>query len=84
MARCQYHAKYRQIGRRIAFYRKLRDLSQDDLAAKIGISKSYLSKIEAANSDISFSLDVLFAIAEGVELDVVVFFLPINENLAHG
>lgn len=80
MARCQYHAKYREIGRRIAVYRTMRGLSQEDLAAKIGISKSYLSKIEAENSDVEFSLYVLFSIAEGLSLDVSVFFLPIDEN----
>ena len=56
MARSQYHAKYREIGRRVAFYRTMRGLSQEELAANIGISKSYLSKIEAANSEVEFSL----------------------------
>ncbi len=80
VARCQYHAKYREIGRRVAFYRTMRGLSQEELAANIGISKSYLSKIEAANSEVEFSLYVLFSIAEGLRLDVSVFFLPINEE----
>lgn len=80
MARSQLIAKYREIGRRIAFYRNMRRVSQEDLAARIGISKSYLSKIEAVNSEDSFSLDVLFAIAQGLNLDVSVFFLPINEE----
>lgn len=80
MARSQYHAKYREIGRRVAFYRTMRGLSQEELAANIGISKSYLSKIEAANSEVEFSLYVLFSIAEGLRLDVSVFFLTINEE----
>ena len=80
MARSQYHAKYREIGRRVAFYRTMRGLSQEELAANICISKSYLSKIEAANSEVEFSLYVLFSIAEGLRLDVSVFFLPINEE----
>lgn len=80
MARCQYHTKYREIGRRISFYRTMRGLSQEELAANIGISKSYLSKIEAVNSEVEFSLYVLFSIADGLKLDVSVFFLPINEE----
>lgn len=80
MARGRFTAKYREVGRRIAFYRNLRRISQEDLAANIGISKSYLSKIEAVNSEDTYSLDVLFAIAQGLNLDVVVFFLPINEE----
>lgn len=80
MARSRYTANYREIGRRVAFYRGMRGLSQDDLAAEVGVSKSYLSKIEAANSEAAFSLDVLFAIAEGLDLDVLVFFLPASEE----
>lgn len=75
-----YTAKYREIGRRIAFYRNFKQYSQEELALKINVSKSYISKIEAPGSDISFSLDVLFAIADGLEIDVSAFFLPINEE----
>lgn len=62
--------KFREIGRRIAYYRWRRKMTQQELADRIGISKSYLSKIEAPSSDISFSLAVLFDIAEelGVEI----------------
>ncbi|HAK74483.1 MAG TPA: transcriptional regulator [Sporomusaceae bacterium] len=55
-------------------------LSQDELADKIGISKSYLSKIEAPNSTKAYSLDVLFAIADGLEVDVVNFFIGIEDK----
>lgn len=72
--------KYREIGRRIAFYRNKRGISQDALGEMINYSKSYISKIEAPNSDVPYSLDVLFAIAAGLELDPVIFLLPINEE----
>lgn len=72
--------KYREIGRKIAFYRTKRGLSQESLGEKINYSKSYISKIEAPKSDVPYSLDVLFAIANGLELDPVIFFLPINEE----
>ncbi|MBP2658394.1 MAG: helix-turn-helix domain protein [Firmicutes bacterium] len=72
--------KYREIGRRIAFYRNKRGLSQDTLGEMINYSKSYISKIEASKSDVPYSLDVLFAIAAGLELDPVIFLLPINEE----
>ncbi len=71
--------KYREIGRRIAFYRNRRGISQEGLSEKINYSKSYLSKIEASKSGVPYSLGVLFAIAAGLELDPVIFFLPINE-----
>ncbi len=72
--------KYREIGRRIAFYRNKRGLSQEALGEKINYSKSYISKIEASNSDVAYSLDILFAIAAGLQVDPVIFLLPINEE----
>lgn len=72
--------KYREIGRRIAFYRNKRGLSQEALGEKINYSKSYISKIEASNSDVTYSLDILFAIAAGLQLDPVIFLLPISEE----
>lgn len=72
--------RYRQIAKKIVHYRMRKGLSQDELADKIGISKSYLSKIEAPNSTKAYSLDVLFAIADGLEVDVIEFFMPIEEN----
>lgn len=72
--------RYRQIAKRIVHYRIRKGLSQDELADKIGISKSYLSKIEAPGSTKAFSLDVLFAIADGLDVDVIKFFMPIEEN----
>lgn len=72
--------RYRQIAKKIVYYRIKRGLSQDELADKIGISKSYLSKIEAPNSTKAFSLDVLFAIADGLDVDVIKFFMPPDEE----
>lgn len=72
--------RYRQIAKKIVYYRNLRELSQEELADKIGISKSYLSKIEAPSSTKAYSLDVLFAIADGLDVDIIKFFMPIEEN----
>ncbi|MBP2658353.1 MAG: sinR 5 [Firmicutes bacterium] len=72
--------RYRQIAKKIVYYRNLRGLSQEEFADKIGISKSYLSKIEAPSSTKAYSLDVLFAIADGLDVDVIKFFMPIEEK----
>ena len=72
----KYADRYRKIGRTIAYYRSLRGLSQEAFADKIGISKSYLSKIEAPSSQKPYSLDVLFAIADGLEIDVIQLLQP--------
>jgi transcriptional regulator with XRE-family HTH domain len=72
--------KYREIGRRIAFYRSKRGISQETLGEKINYSKSYISKIEAPGSSVPYSLDILFAIAVGLEVDPVIFLLPISDD----
>ncbi|QDR83420.1 helix-turn-helix domain-containing protein [Sporomusa termitida] len=46
----KYFAVYAEIGRRVSYYRHLRGLSQEELAAKVDISTSHLSKIEAPNT----------------------------------
>jgi transcriptional regulator with XRE-family HTH domain len=71
-----YDDRYRQIAKRIIHYRNIKGLSQEELAAKVGISKSYLSKIEAPNSTKAYSLDVLFSIADGLDMDIIKFFTP--------
>jgi transcriptional regulator with XRE-family HTH domain len=79
--RGKHIAKYREIGRKVAFYRKLRNLSQESLSEKIDKSRSYISKIEAENSDMEFSLDILFDIADALKVDVAAFFNPIDVEI---
>ena len=59
---------YRMIGINIAYYRKLRGLSQIQLAERVNISRTQLSNIEAPNSNTSLSLDVLFSIADELHI----------------
>ena len=56
---------FRQIGQRIAYYRKIKCLSQTQLAKRVGISVSYMSKIERANLD-SFAVITLLDIADAL------------------
>ena len=64
--------RYKEICCWISFHRKLRGLTQQELADRIGISKSHLSKIEAPSSSKYCSLAILFDIADGLGIDVVV------------
>jgi Predicted transcriptional regulators len=74
----KFTEKYREIGRKIAFYRSLRGLSQEALAEKIEVSVSHISKIEAPQASTSLSLDMLYLIAEGLDIDIAAFFNPIE------
>lgn len=54
--------KYRKLGLNIAYYRKIKNLSQIQLAEKINISRTHMSRIETA--DCAVSLDVVFDICD--------------------
>ncbi len=58
-----YHKK---LGLTIAYYRKMRGMTQENLGELIGIEQTHMSRIETAN--IGISLDLLFAIAEALEV----------------
>ena len=53
----------RQIGLNIAYYRKLRGMSQMALAEATDLSRTHISNIEAPNMKTSLSLESLFDIA---------------------
>ena len=58
--------RFIQLGLTIASLRKMKGLSQEMLAEKAHISRSHLSAIEAPNMVHSFSLDVLYNIADAL------------------
>ena len=67
----QDHAErfMKQLGLNIAYHRKLKGLTQEQLAELAGISRTHLSNIEAPNMPTSMSIDTFFDIAKllGVE-----------------
>lgn len=44
----KYHDKLKRLGLKIAYYRKLNGLSQEELAEKADISRTHMSRIETA------------------------------------
>ena len=72
--------RYKMIGLKIAYYRKLRGYTQGQLAGKIGISTTYLGQIERGNNGKSFSLETLLLIATGLDVEVDLL-LRCNENV---
>ena len=60
----KYINKFRIIGLNIAYYRKLRGLTQLQLAELVNVSRTHISNIEAPNMPTSMSLEKLFDIAD--------------------
>ena len=60
---------FRQIGAKIAHYRTLRCMKQDELANKLHIDKSVLSRIERGKYHNNISVAMLLAIADGLQIE---------------
>ena len=58
---------FQKIGLRIQYFRKKQNLSQAELAKRIGISMSYISKIERADID-SFAVVTLLDRADALKV----------------
>lgn len=65
----RYKDHYIAIGIRISYYRKLRGLSQEQLAERVGMSAGFLSQIEAPGMVVGISLGTLFSIAEALDVE---------------
>lgn len=61
--------KFIELGYNIAYYRKHRGLTQEQLAEKLGISRQHLGAIEAPNILRPISLDLLFNIATVLNIE---------------
>lgn len=61
--------RFIQLGIAISTIRKMRGLSQEKLAEKVGISRSLLSWIEAPNITRGFALEVFYDIADALDVD---------------
>ena len=70
-----YQSEYRQLGLRIAYYRKLRGLTQEELAERIERTPAFIGHVEAPNINKAVSLDTLFAIAEVLEVPAYKFLI---------
>lgn len=61
--------RFIQLGIAIAALRKMRGMSQEQLAEKSNVSRSHISAIEAPSLVRPFSLDVFFNIADALDVD---------------
>ncbi|MCI9347717.1 MAG: helix-turn-helix transcriptional regulator [Oscillibacter sp.] len=70
-----YEAEYRQLGLKIAYYRKLRGLTQEQLAEKINRTPAFIGHVEAPNIPKAVSLDTLFDISSVLDVPAHKFLL---------
>ena len=66
--------KYNRIGFNIAYQRKLKKLTQTQLAELVNISRTHISNIEAPNMVTPISLELAFNIADALEISVDTIF----------
>lgn len=64
-----YADKYREIGYKIAYCRKHMNLTQEQLAEKLGVSRQHIGAIEAPNINRKVSLDLIFSIADLCDME---------------
>lgn len=64
----QYYDLYRMIGLKISYYRKLKGLTQEQLAEKIGKNTAFIGAVEAPNINRTISFDTLFDIADVLDV----------------
>ena len=68
--------KLQAFGKKLSDIRKQANMSQEELAHKSGIDRSYISGIERGNRNVAL-LNIL-KLADALEIDVAVLFSKIN------
>ncbi len=65
----KYFDKYRKLGLKISYYRKLKGLTQEQLSEKIDKNTSFIGSVEAPNINRTISLDTLYDIATALDVE---------------
>ena len=63
-----YPERYITLGLKIAYYRKKRGYTQENLAEKVGISLNFLAHVEGTGTIRGISLETLFKIADVLQV----------------
>ena len=71
----EHTTKYLQLGLKISYYRKLRGLTQEQLAEQVGLTPAFIGHVEAPNIRKAISLDTLFDIAETLDVPAHKFLI---------
>lgn len=66
--------RFRDLGYAIAYYRKRKKMTQEQLAEKVGISRQHMGAIEAPNMIRAISLELVYNIATVLEIEPYLLF----------
>ncbi|MCL2002690.1 MAG: helix-turn-helix transcriptional regulator [Oscillospiraceae bacterium] len=66
MDKAKYQNDFRQVGLRVAYFRKQKGYTQESFAEKMGVGVSYIGSIEAPGDFRKISLTTLFRVAEAL------------------
>lgn len=69
-----YREQYIRFGLKVQYYRKLRGLTQEAFAEKIGKSWSFVAKIESPTQVFGVSMETMFKIAEALDISASKLF----------
>lgn len=58
-----------QMGLKISYYRKMKGLTQEELAEKVNVNPSYISQIERPTKVQAISLKLLYDIADALDVE---------------
>lgn len=70
----KHQERFIRLGLNIALQRKLKGLTQAQLAEAVNISRTHMSNIEAPNVKSSISLELLFDIAHALDIEPGILF----------
>jgi len=70
----KHEDRFHKLALNIAYYRKRKRLTQLQLAEKLGISRQHISNIEVPNYQVSFSMTLLFDIANALDIEPELLF----------
>lgn len=70
----KYEQEFIRFGLKVQYYRKLRGMTQEAFAEKVGVSWSHIARIEGPTRAFGVSMTTLFAIAEVLDVPVAKLF----------
>ncbi len=71
----EFAQNYTMIGLKVAYYRKLKGMTQEQLACKMNVATSFIGQIEARRIYKPISLDTLFRIAKALDTEPYRFLI---------